>query len=313
MMMTIDFEKLFSGALSNGIGNQKLLDIKSVIKVYYGLNNDGCYRLAFCSSVTPPKIESTKQIVVTQGEEKSDVFWTCFDLIKQDASAAFFSFCQNLVQAVLSADNEVDALNKLKKRYICWKSMFKNEPKGEPSKDLVQGLFGELYFLENKLVGKYGCKDSILGWGGPDATSKDYVINNNWYEIKTIGLSSPTVKISSLAQLSSTIPGHLIIIRVEQMPNGFTNGKSSILELINSLLSQIDDESIENMLLSKVSSYGLSLDNEAVGMKFDVKSESSYIVSEEFPRITTDNNNYPEITNVAYEISVAAIQRFVEE
>ena len=46
MMMTIDFEKLFSGALSNGIGNQKLLDIKSVIKVYYGLNNDGCYRLA---------------------------------------------------------------------------------------------------------------------------------------------------------------------------------------------------------------------------------------------------------------------------
>ncbi len=313
MMTKIDFEKLFSVSLSGENGSQRLLDIDSILKIYYGLNNEGCFRLAFCSSINPPKIESTKQMKVTQGEEKNGVWWTCFDLLKQDASAAFFAFCQNIVEAVINASGETDALYRLKKRYICWKTLFKNESKTSLPKETIQGLFGELYFLESVMVNIYGYKDSIYGWGGPDATSKDFVIDNNWYEVKTIGTSSPTVKISSLAQLSSSIPGHLVIIRVEQMPTAFSNGKSSILELITLLLSQIDDEGLENLLLSKISSYGLTLENEEVEMKFDVKANESYTVADEFPRITIENNNYPEITNASYEISVSAIHRFLED
>lgn len=312
-MISIDFEKLFSEAISTGIGSQKLLDIKSVIKIYYGLNNDGCYRLAFCSTIKAPKIESTKQISVTQGTEAPGICWTNFDLLKQDASAAFFAFCQNLVEAVINAEDESTALSKLKKRYICWKTMFKNEPKSSLSKETIQGLFGELYYLDTYMIDVFGCKLAIEGWGGPDATSKDFVVNNDWHEVKTIGVSSSVVKISSLAQLSSTVPGHLVIIRVETMPAGFSNGKSSVLELISLLLSQIDDESLENLLLSKVSSYGLSLENEEVELKFDVKSVNKYNVSNDFPRISIENNNFPEIANATYEISVAGIQRFLEE
>lgn len=312
-MIMIDFEKLFTEASSTGIGSQKLLDINTILKIYYGISNDGCYRLAFCSTITPPKIESTKQILVTQGPEAPGVCWTCFDLLKQDASAAFFAFCLNLVEAVINAEDETTALNKLKKRYICWKTMFKNEPKGTLSKETIQGLFGELYYLETHMVNTYGYKSAIEGWGGPDATSKDFVVNNDWYEIKTIGVSSPVVKISSLTQLSSSNPGHLVIIRVEQMPAGFSNGKSSVLELVSLLLSNINDEGLENLFLSKVSSYGLTLDSKEIEMRFDVKSKDKYIVTDGFPRITLENNNYPEIANATYEISVAGIHRFLED
>ena len=48
-------------------------------------------------------------------------------------------------------------------------------------------------------------------------------------------------------------------------------------------------------------------------IKFDVKSVTSYSVSDGFPRITDTNVPYSEITEVQYTISRAAITRFAEE
>ena len=47
----IDFESMY-GSLTNELsGNQKKLNVHSVIGVYYGLSKDGNYRIAFLSSL----------------------------------------------------------------------------------------------------------------------------------------------------------------------------------------------------------------------------------------------------------------------
>ena len=234
-------------------------------------------------------------------------------MLSQDAKSAFYAFCQNLAEAITESKDEHQALERLKKRYISWKALFKKNPSQTLSREVVQGLFGELFFLNSYMTENYGVKEAVMSWGGPDSTSKDFAVGTDWFEIKTIGVSTPCVRISSLAQLSSSTDGRLVVIHTEHMPAEYSNGQSCISELISSILSKLEDETIEGILISKISSYGVGITDDSFAMKFDVKSIGKYLVSTGFPRITTDDVPFPEINNVSYEISVAAINRFLEE
>ena len=60
---------------------------------------------------------------------------------------------------------------------------------------MIQGLFGEMYFLKNYMIPKFGINSAIFSWSGPEQTSKDFSLENNWFEIKTISAKSSLVKI----------------------------------------------------------------------------------------------------------------------
>jgi len=311
--MTINFEEYFRSLTQQFSGNQKKVPVNAPVGVFYGLSNEGYLRLSILSLRGGPQMESTKQLRVTQGEESKDVFWTCFDLLSKEAEPVFYSFCSNLLEAIEGASNESEALNKLKIRYIIWKSLFKKEPTGNVPLETVQGLFGELYFMKKYMFGKYGIPAAIRAWSGPNSLSKDYAIGTDWYEIKTVGANSSCVHINSATQLSSDIPGHLVIVRAEKMASEFSNGESSILELFESILQAISDETVENFFSSKVASYGINISDPAFSVKFDVKDLNLYSVTNGFPRITLKEVPYPEITNVSYDISIAALKRFTED
>lgn len=311
--MRINFGDYFRSLTQQFSGNQKKIPVNAPVGVFYGLSNEGYLRLSILSLRSGPQMESTKQLRVTQGKESRDVYWTCFDLLSKEAEPVFYSFCSNLLEAIEGAVDETEALNKLKIRYIIWKSFFKKETTGNVPLEAVQGLFGELYFMKKYMFGKYGISASIQSWSGPDALSKDYAIGIDWYEIKTVGANSSCVHINSATQLSSGFPGHLVIVRAEKMASEFSNGESSILELFESILQIISDETVENIFSSKVASYGISISDPAFSVKFDVKTLNLYSVTDGFPRITLKEVPYPEITSVSYDISIAAIKRFTED
>ena len=76
MTIMIDFEKIYDSFTDELAGNQKRLDVDTVLGVYYGVSSDGCLRLSFLSSVPTPKLESTKLLKVYQGRESDNVYWT---------------------------------------------------------------------------------------------------------------------------------------------------------------------------------------------------------------------------------------------
>lgn len=310
-----NFENLYDSVRGQYSGFQKKIDIQSPISAYYGISPDGYLRLAFRSSVAAPKMESTKLLRVEQGKESNKVYWCCFDLLSNDAKSAFYAFCENLVEAIVapSSSNEYDVLLKLRKRYISWKALFKKTPAKNASFEVIQGLFGELYFMWSYMIPKYGSVESVRAWGGSAYTSKDFAIGNDWFEVKTIGVNTACVSISSLGQLTADTPGRLVVIHAEHMPDEFSNGESSIPELLSKILSTIDDETIEGILLSQVAAIGVDITNPITATKFDCRSLEKYIVADGFPRITIETVPFPEITNVRYDISVAAIARFLEE
>ena len=309
----IDFGSMY-GSLTNELsGNQKKLNIRSVIGVYYGLSKDGNYRIAFLSSSVAPKIESTKMLRVTQGEEAANTYWTCFDLLQHDAKKVFFTFCANLIDAVTDIYDEQKALYSLKKRYITWKTMFRRDSANKLSREVLQGLFGELYFMKKYMLGRFGAAVAVQAWSGPDFKSKDYAVDAEWFEVKTVGANTTTVHISSLAQLSSNHDGHLIVVKAEAMSDQFSNGESSIEELFKYIFAQINDETAEGIFLSKLSAFGFDSSDESFMSKFDVKSMTSYKVSGEFPRLTEKDITRPEICDVSYSLIINSLKDYMED
>ena len=306
------FTKEMFEALSNEMGSQKMLEIESAVRVYYGMSNEGNPRLSFMSSVAPPKMDSTKMLKVIQGKEMDSVYWTSFDLLQLNAKQVFYSFCSDLVGAIEGIGEEKKALIYLKNRLHIWKSMFKRSSTSI-SAELLKGLFGELYFLNAFFTDKYGTDEAIAGWSGADGAAKDFSIGTDWYEIKTVSSSAVGVKISSVSQLSSDVSGHLVIIKVESMSPVYSNGKSSIGELLQAILEKIDMDETKELFLGKLAEYGLDLTDECCSEKYSVVSQHFYTVNSEFPRILEPDVKFKEICKVSYELIINSLDRFKED
>ncbi len=308
----IDFNQIYDSLKNQSPGEQKKIEIASSLSVYFGYSRDGFMRLSFLSTTQPPRLESTISLEITQGKEADGMFWTCFDLLKPEARTVFFAFCENMIESVTGSLSESKALSLLKKRYAIWKTMFKNHTAKALPREVLQGVYGELYFLHNYMLGRFDSKTAIMAWGGPDATSKDFAVDTEWFEIKTIGANATTVTISSLAQLDSEHDGHLVVLRVEGMPDSYDADDACIGKLIKSIMLSINDETLESIFLSKLSSLGIDLSDENINLKFDVKSQAFYFVDRSFPRLCRAQLA-TEITDVCYSLAVPALHQYLED
>jgi len=311
--MTIDFEDIYTSLSEQLTGNQRKLPVTSSLGIYFGYSRDGFLRLSFLSSCPAPRLDSTKSLRVSQGEESKNVFWTCFDLLQNESKKVFFTFCDNIIESVAGINDEQKALQNIKKRFVTWKAMFRARPTSITPLKEQQGEFGELYFLKNYMFGIYGVKQSIQSWSGPDLLSKDFVIKDTWYEVKTVGANVPTVNISSLAQLSSSVSGRLVVIRVEQMSPEFSGNDASISALLKSILQMIDDDAVEEIFLSKLSAIGIDISDVSMETKFNVKTLHRYIVDDSFPRLTEESIKIPGISDVHYSLIINALYAYLEE
>ena len=307
-----NFKELFESVDSTISIYQKKVHLKSPLGVYWGYSQDGFLRISFLSKQAAPVLESTKLLRVTQGIESEGFFWTCFDLLQFDAKNVFYAFCENMVECVTGDIYEHQALLNLRKRYTTWKTMFKNKSEQKLSKEVMQGLFGELYFLKNHMIPNYGSEKAIKAWSGIDSKSKDFSVDRTWYEIKTIGCNVDELHISSLTQLSAKEDGHLVAIKVESMSDSYDALDSDVCSLIKAVISLLDNEILEEMFAQKISKIVGNINDDFLSSKYQVKEMSFYLVNEHFPRLTEDNKKFAEIGNVQYTLIINMLDKYRE-
>lgn len=294
------FEKF--NALNRNIKNtQYLIDTKGVLKAYFGVSVDGFFRLAFLSSKSSGIKDMTKNIVVVQGNSNEENYWTCFDLKNDDLISVFCSFGEDLISSICNEYNETTALSKLRLRYSTWLALFR-KTRTPLSPEKAKGLFGELYFLKNVMLKKYDIDKTINSWSGPDYLAKDFAIDDYWYEIKTISCSGTIVKISSLQQLSSDIEGKLVVIKVEEMADAYKGKDSSINELIQYIISEIELNDTKDMFLDKLANIGYDFSDELGNKKYNVANLEYYLVDDKFPALRETDIKSDAINNVSYEL-----------
>ncbi len=306
-----DIEKLF-GEISDGIALSKMRVENCPIGVYYGISEDSHLRLAFLTENPPILIDSTAHLKVSQWAEGFNVYWTSFDLLTQSAKNVFIVLCDNLIKAAVDCRSEEIAMTAVKNRFATWKKLFKNTSSGM-TEELYKGLFGELYFLKSWMLEHYTADIAVNSWGGPDKTAKDYSVGTAWFEVKTVSTNAETVKISSLTQLDSEFSGKLVLVKTEKMSKEYDDGECSVEHLISYILGKVNDEAVKDSFVEKITQYGYDFENADENFsKYRVSKMNFYLVDDKFPRITAEEVPHCEIARVQYELSISAIDKYLE-
>ena len=161
--------------------------------------------------------------------------------------------------------------------------------------------------MKDSIIPQYGQTRSIEAWSGTDKTKKDFSIDNTWYEIKTIDFGKPTVKISSIEQLDSSLEGTLAVFQVEKMAPGFNGvNLNSLAESIITLFTSLQDK---DDFITKLNKAGYFSNSDYDEYVYDVKSLTEYHVNDSFPRMK--KNNIPvAVASATYELLLSEIEPF---
>lgn len=308
----INLNKKFLELNRNIRDSQFPLNYKDGVKAYYGINKDGFFRLSFLSSKSPEIKGITKNISIVQGFSTENNYWTCFDLKNDSLLSVFCTFGEDLVSCILDEDDENVALTKLRARFNTWIALFR-KTRTPLSPERAKGLYGELYFMKSYLINKYSPENSVMCWSGPDNLSKDFSINDTWYEAKTINVGATVAKISSIQQLSSNKTGKLIIIRVEEMSEAANEDDSNINNLCQFIISSISDIEIKDQFLLKLSQAGYDFSDDLGNKNYHVHMVEAYQVDNNFPSIRETDVKVDVVSNVSYDLILKMIKEFKVE
>lgn len=308
----IDLNKKFVELNRNIKDSQYPINYKGAVRAYYGINKDGLYRISFLSSKSPDIKGTTKNITIVQGSSNENNYWTCFDLKNDTLLAVFCTFGEDLISCILDEKDEYVALSRLRARFNTWLALFK-KTRTPLSPEKAKGLYGELYFLKNYLLQKHTTEEAIKCWSGPEKYSKDFAINNTWYEVKTISVGASVVKISSIQQLSSDVAGKLIVIRVEEMADTFDEDGSTINKLCQHIISLINDSETKDLFLIKLSEIGYDFCDDLGNKNYHVHQVEPYRVDDNFPALHERDITAEAINNVSYELILKMLKEYMEE
>lgn len=277
------------------------------LELYIGKNEDGYLTLRFNDKFLPIKVVGNAILEIKQVKTTNyNSLLFCFN--SRENLSLFYGFCEDIINQTQNCEYS-NGYTAIVNRYNQWKKMFSSSSTLLKESEII-GLIGELLFLKDFALEKYGETVGLSGWSGPEPTHKDFSYENMWYEIKTINTSRQSINISSIEQLDSDSEGKLVVYSIEKMSpsyNGITLNEL-VLQINNSLkLDENRDIFFEKLKQIKYS-YNEVYDNyvyENHGCNF-------YVVSNEFPRLKTAN--LPKgIGKIQYEIMLSHIEQYKEK
>jgi hypothetical protein len=308
--MTEPFSKLFADFTQ--VNNLKLIPGSRPLKVYYGRDDKGQLCIAIVSPFSSLLPKSTKAMEFSQHKNGSE-FWTYIGLQDEAEKSAFFSFCDDLISTIEEAADDKSAFQGVLDRIALWKKMFSSRG-GLLTEKVIQGLFGELLFIDEYMIPKFGKEKAIKAWGGPLGLPKDFTIGLDWFEVKCILATEYSVTISSHEQLLSSNPGHLVVIKVEKMTEAFNNGISNVNLLFSKIEKELSDTpEVLDDFFTKVKKLGYWPEDAYDAYRFKVVDKVFYSVTEGFPRITSPSTFGNAFGKISYELLINAIDKFKEE
>jgi len=225
-------------------------------------------------------------------------------LIDQELIEEFTDFYE-------TTEKEIDLSIQDEEILLTLKSLFRKREKlykslSSINRDEAMGLFGELLFLREQLINPIAHSDPLIAWRRPDRSTHDFDFEKKGYEIKAVGLTSKTVKISTENQLNSLNHERLFLVCYQVEIHKST--KVNSVEMIASEIVEILDSPMrEAEFIEKI-------DRELADFKFEITPQYKIIneVGEDFPKITPEKLS-ENLSHVQYEISMSYIEKHGEK
>lgn len=277
------------------------------INLFLGLNENGQKTIKLRDNFVPQKIQGTNCLNVVQFKNP-DYATLQISLIDDSFSEMFYLFCDDLIKSLMEKEKTNDTpYDLIVFRFLKWKKMFVNAKCDYLTEPQIMGLIGEILFLKLKLFDKYGKTKALLGWSGQELTHKDFSFDNIWYEVKTINKNSTTVKISSIEQLDSELPGYLVIVTLEKMSQAFRG--ITLNSLVKEVMESLD-ENDKDVFINQISQQGYVISEFYDKFVYALIDINNYQVGESFPRLKRNEVN-KNIIKAQYDLSLLGIKKFI--
>ena len=189
-----------------------------------------------------------------------------------------------------------------------WAEAFKVDVERGMSRQAQQGLFAELFYMDQVLVNDFGPK-ALLGWHSQNAVH-DFQIDGTAWEVKSYAGRRMEVHISSEAQLD-TVGLRGLTLAVVGLKISEESGMC-INEIVEAFLERYaEDQTLVSLFRTGLAKYGYIDDSSIVHTYyFNPRHISEYSITGDFPRIIA--SDIPSsIFNVKYTLSLSSLEEFL--
>lgn len=240
---------------------------------------------------------------------KSDKSTARLILILKDKTdwELFYSLCNDLLRATISSKRPETASSIILTRLRRWQNFLKKKRQDILPEERIKGLIGELLFIRNQLIPKYGCTDAIKFWQGPEGAPQDFNINQIAIEVKCqMGGTTPKIKISSVDQMFTQLPELYLFVVTMGKSDEANKNSINLNQLIKHIQKLLDNESsnsisrFEDLLMEAGYVYSKKYNE----YNYIVSQVNVFEVKEDFPRIIPSELRLG-IFNISYNISLA--------
>lgn len=223
----------------------------------------------------------------------------------------FFTLCDALVEKTRSVVDVHAAIAIIYAQLERWRTLLSRANRNRLSAQEIQGLFGELQFLEECIDGQHvSAQAAIEGWQGPMGAPHDFIFGQSAVEIKSIsGSYAGSVKISTESQLTT----HLEILHLRIVFLAVdTDCKTglSLNDFIIRLKEKIAGSDLVSTFEEKLAEVGYIDIPEYDFPCFSVVRTRTYEVRDGFPRITPESLA-SGISDVSYCIAFSSITGYI--
>lgn len=226
----------------------------------------------------------------------------------------FYALCNDLVQATRPAKDSSVAFTIILRRLARWHEFLKHARPDILSEEQIKGLIGELLFLKNHLMPKFGGGPAVNFWIGPEGAPQDFNIHNAAVEVKCqSGASRPYVKITSAEQLCPQLPNMFLYVATLGRTTSDHPSATNLPTLVGDIGNTIQSTAPQQLERFNDLLYGLGyIDSEKYeNFSYTLTDEIMFKVTDGFPRIC-DKDLHEGILNLTYNISISECIPFTQ-
>ena len=237
-----------------------------------------------------------------------------FELTDRVHTDVFDVIGNDVLRHVLDAKDERAAFTAFVGRIAEWQDFLNGLPREGLSEQAQQGLFAELWFLQQHILTEIAPLRAIQAWTGPRALTKDFEFGGLAFEVKTTAAKQPAkFQISGELQLDAGGVGRLIVyaLLVERLAAGGWS-LNDLVDTVREDLAAGDPAALVAFAEFLLQAGYADADADRYTTQFAIRSEHFYEVRDDFPRIV-DTDLRHGVGDVRYSIQQSECERYAVE
>lgn len=297
--------------LSAPVHGMHLADHPQALQFFAGKTEQGAPRFVIRSEAKPVKPALSSLVLVERYQDGSGRWNLSFTLQDTKFTEVFLRLADDLHSRSALASSETVALDRVATAIDEWWRLLKPRPTGLLAIDELRGLIGELWMLLGDFNTARSMDAAVEGWLGPLGLPQDFWYpETGYHEVKAIGPSTSTVRISSELQLDAS-PLELVVLTVPNTAEA-TPGAVNLPALVSRVRAALAElGATPDPIDERLQRLGVSIDESFYQETwFVVTLLQGFGVSADFPAIRASRTD-PAISRVGYQLDLSQIQPFL--